>query len=83
VEIHPAARRHHVRDEDMEHALAHALAWVELDDDPPRYLVVGPATTANLLELVVLAMNFGDLVIHAMQLRRTTEREVFGEATNG
>ena len=47
-------------------------------DDPPRYLVVGPDRFGNLLELVVIAVRETELVIHAMALRRSTERELFG-----
>lgn len=52
--------------------------WVELGDDPPRYLVVGPDRSANLLELVVIGTDVSDFVIHAMALRRSTQRELFG-----
>ena len=54
MEIHPSARRHQVPDEDISHACEHAIAWIELDDDPPRYLLAGPDRAGNLLELVVL-----------------------------
>ena len=78
VEVHRSARRHGVPDEDIEHALGHSVAWAELGDDPPRYLVVGPDRSGNLLELVVLHTQGDELVIHAMALRRTTQREMFG-----
>lgn len=77
VDIHRSARRHHVSDDDIVHAYEHALTWVELGDDPPRYLVVGPDGSGNLLELVVLGVEEAELVIHAMPLRRSTERELF------
>jgi hypothetical protein len=67
VEIHPAARRHGVVDEDIVHAVNHAVAWLRLDDDPPRYLLAGPDRAGNLLEIVVLEVLDGDLVIHAME----------------
>ena len=79
MEVHRSARRHGVSDEDIDHAYAQAVAWVELDDDPPRYLVVGPDRPGNLLELVVIDALDGELVIHAMALRRSTQRELFGE----
>jgi hypothetical protein len=78
VDIHGSARRHHISDEDIVHAYEHAVTWVELGDDPPRYLVVGPDRSGNLLELVVIAVRETELVIHAMALRRSTERELFG-----
>lgn len=63
----------------MEHAYEHAVTWVELGDDPPRYLVAGPDRAGNLLELVVIDVGGVELVIHAMALRRSTEQELFGE----
>jgi hypothetical protein len=79
VQIHPSARRHGVRDEEIEHAYRRAVAWVELGEDPPRYLVVGPDRTGNLLEIVVILVDAGVLAIHAMPLRPSTQRELFGE----
>ncbi len=79
VEIHESARRHGVAQEDIEHALAHAVAWAELGDDPPRYLLAGPDRAGNLLELVVLVLGGDELVIHAMGLRRSTAQELFGD----
>lgn len=79
VEIHHSARRHRVADDDIEHAYDHATVWVELGDDPLRYLMVGPDRSGNMLELVVIrTVELDELVIHAMALRRSTEREVFG-----
>ena len=78
MDIHSSARRHQVSDHDITHAHKHALTWTELGDDPPRYLVVGPDRSGNLLELVVIAVRESELVIHAMALRRSTERELFG-----
>lgn len=78
MEVHRSARRHGVTDEDIEHAWDHSVAWAELGDDPPRYLVVGPDRSGNLLELVVLHTQGDELVIHAMALRRGTQRELLG-----
>ena len=79
MEIHRAARRHRVADEDIEHAYEHATVWVELGDDPLRYLLVGPDRSGHVLELVVIpTAELVELVIHAMALRRSTERELFG-----
>lgn len=79
MEIHRSARRHRVADEDIEHAYEHATVWVELGDDPLRYLLVGPDRSGHMLELVVIhTAEFVELVIHAMALRRSTERELFG-----
>jgi hypothetical protein len=79
VEIHGSARRHDVADEDIEHAMAHSVIWAELGDDPPRYLLAGPDRAGNLLELVVVDLGEDELVIHAMQLRRSTALEFFGD----
>jgi hypothetical protein len=79
VEFHRSARRHEVPDDDVEHAVAHPIGWVELGDDPPRYLLVGPDRAGNLLEVVVMVVDGTDLVIHAMRLRHSTEREIFGD----
>jgi len=56
VEIHRSARRHQVPDEDISHAYEHPVAWVELGDDPLRYLLAGADRAGNLLELVVLVV---------------------------
>ncbi len=47
VEIHQAARKHGMSDEDIAHAYAHVLAWVEIGEDPTRYLVAGPNSAGN------------------------------------
>ena len=79
MEVHRSARRHGVADDDTVHAVEHAIAWVELDDDPPRFLVVGPDRAGNLLEVVVLHNDDVELAIHAMPLRPSTRRAVFGD----
>lgn len=79
MEILPSARRHGVADEDIVHTFEHALAWIELDDDPPRYLLAGPSQTGNLLELVVINTDVGEFTIHAMVLRPSTEEALFGD----
>ena len=66
----------------MRHALDQAVAWIELGDDPARFLLAGPDSAGNLLELVVLVLPGPRvLVIHAMKLRRSTADELFGGAT--
>jgi hypothetical protein len=74
VEIHPAARRHGVRDDDIRHAAALpvVVADIDPDADAPKLFVIGPNTAGNLLELVMLILvDDRLLVIHAMPLRRT------------
>jgi hypothetical protein len=41
----------------------------EIDEDPTRYLVLGPDRAGNLLELVVLDRPHGPAVMHAMPMR--------------
>jgi hypothetical protein len=72
VEVHPAARRHGVHDDDIRHATDHAKVVVDLDPDadPPKQLVIGPDRAGNMLEVIVLALNTDRLLaIHAMPLR--------------
>ena len=69
VEIHYSARRHGVDDLDIEHAVTQSLAIEDVGEDPDRWLVIGPDRAGNLLELVVLVDQRGEIVIHAMALR--------------
>jgi hypothetical protein len=68
VEIHPSARKHGIADEDIEHAMRNALAIDDQEDDTRLYL--GPARSADLLEVVTIVRDDGsELAIHAMQMR--------------
>lgn len=69
MEIHSSARRDGVDDLDNQHAVAHSLAIEDIGEDPDRWLVIGPDRAGNLLELVVLADQRGEIAIHAMALR--------------
>ncbi len=71
MEIHRSARKHGVHDEDIVHAVDHAVAWVDLDEhSPQRILIIGPDRSGTLIEVVTLTFDNGrDLAIHAMQLR--------------
>jgi hypothetical protein len=77
VEILPAAYKHHVEEGDINHAYDNCLAWVRIDEDPLRFMLVGPDRSGNLLELIELVTEELELVYHAMPLRRSTE-ELFG-----
>jgi thiazole synthase ThiGH ThiG subunit len=69
VEIHPSARKHGI-DEDIEHAMRHALAIDDQADATRLYL--GSARSADLLEVVTIVRDDGsELVIHAMKMRPT------------
>jgi hypothetical protein len=70
VEIHGSARKHGVADEDIVHAIDYALAIEDAGEDPDRWLLIGPDTSGNLLEVVVLiTANGAQIVIHAMPMR--------------
>ncbi len=73
VEILPSASRHDVEAADIDHAINHAVVLEEIDDDPLRWLVLGPDRSARLLELVVLDRPRGPAVIHAMPMRTKYE----------
>jgi hypothetical protein len=66
VEIHPSARRHGVDDLDIQHAVEHSLAIEDIGEDPDRWLVIGPDRAGNLLELVVLVDQRGEIVIRTL-----------------
>lgn len=75
VEIHDSARRHGVADEDILHAIDHALAIEDAGEDPDRWLVIGPDSAGNLLEVVVMSTIDGtQLAIHAMAMRTKYRR---------
>jgi len=76
--IHPSARKHGIRDEDIEHAIANAMRADEQEDDTRLYL--GPARSAELLEVVSVDRGDGtEMVIHAMKMRRKYRRLIRGE----
>jgi hypothetical protein len=69
VEIHPSARKHRIADEDIVHAVEHAMTIDNQNDDDTR-LYLGPARSANLLEVVTIVRDDGsELAIHAMTMR--------------
>jgi hypothetical protein len=68
LELHPSARKHGVADEDIEHAVTHAMAIDDTDDEARLY--IGPARNAALLEVVTIPTLQGrELAIHAMHMR--------------
>lgn len=75
MRIHGSARKHGVADEDILHAIDHALVIEDIGEDPDRWLVLGPDRATNMLEVVVLTTVEGtQLAIHAMGMRPTYER---------
>jgi hypothetical protein len=78
VEIYRSARRHGIEDEDILHAVEHALAVGEQDDSNVLYL--GPDRAANMLEVVAVTRDDGsEIVIHAMRMRAKYEPFLRGE----
>jgi len=69
VDILVSARKHGIADEEILHAIAHAFTVDEVDEDPIRYLILGPDSSGNFLEIVVLDRPNGPCVIHAMKMR--------------
>ncbi len=72
VEIHDSARRHAIADDDIKHAVAHALSIDVLDAETEDewLLVLGPDRAGNILEVVVIVLANDDLLaIHAMKMR--------------
>ena len=70
MEIHDSARKHGVAEEDIRHAIDHALAIEDAGEDPDRWLLIGPDVAGNLLEVVVMITHEeAQIVIHAMPMR--------------
>jgi hypothetical protein len=67
-----------VPDEDIEHAVEHAMAIDDQDDDTRLYL--GPNRNAEVLEVVTIVRDDGsELAIHAMPMRRKYQRLLPGD----
>jgi hypothetical protein len=68
VRIAQTARKHGIDEEDMLHAVRHAIAQWRLDDD--FTMRVGPARDGELLEIGVLGIDTDDpVIVHAMRAR--------------
>jgi len=66
--IWSTARRHHVDDDDIRHALRR---WVAINDaDEEVTLFLGPDQAGNLIEVGVLDTDDGPAIIHAMRPAR-------------
>jgi hypothetical protein len=62
----------------MEHAMRHALAIDDQDDDTRLYL--GPSRSADLVEVVTIVRDDGsELAIHAMKMRPKYRRLLPGD----
>ena len=73
VEIADSARKHGVLDEDMQHAISHAVRVIPGE---ARDLVIGADRSGRLLEVVILDDDPEQepIVIHAMTLRAKFDR---------
>lgn len=68
MEIHEAALKHGIAEQDIQHAVRNAMAIDDRDDDTRLYL--GPDRDGNLLEVVSLHRDDdSELAIHAMTMR--------------
>jgi len=77
VEVHPSAHKHGIADEDIEHAMRHALA---IDDQDDTRLYLGPSRSADLLEVVTIVRDdASELAIHAMKMRPKYRRLLPGD----
>ncbi|MBA3261283.1 MAG: hypothetical protein H0T69_02170 [Thermoleophilaceae bacterium] len=77
MEVHPSAHKHGVADEDIEHAMRHALA---IDDQDDTRFYLGPSRSADLLEVVTIVRDDGsELAIHAMKMRPKYRRLLPGD----
>jgi hypothetical protein len=66
--IHPSARKHGFSDEDIGHAVKHAMSIDDELDDLRLYL--GPARNSELIEVVTVAEDgVTEMAIHAMRMR--------------
>ena len=62
----------------MQHAVETSLVWIEICDDPFRYLLAGPDRSENVVKIVIMIIEDRELVIHAMPIRATTRLQLFG-----
>lgn len=54
--------------------MRNAVLVEEVDEDPTRYLVLGPDRAGNPLELVVIDRLNGPAIMHAMRMRAKYRR---------
>ena len=69
----PTAFKHGIEFDDILHGIRFAVVVEEVGQDPTRYLVLGPGTFGDLLEIVILDDSSGPIVIHAMKMRTKYE----------
>ncbi|MDR1189527.1 MAG: hypothetical protein LBK95_19095 [Bifidobacteriaceae bacterium] len=78
LSVHPHALKHGLAPEDIGAAFSSGQdAAMLVDEDPPRWLMVGFDTAGRTVELVVIEQASGGyLVIHAMKARKTSIRQL-------
>lgn len=65
-----SARKHDIRDTDIEHAVRHIRVYREIEvDHELRLFLIGAAADGRLLELVIVPAGRPQRVIHADELR--------------
>jgi hypothetical protein len=70
MRILDSARRHGIGDDDIMHALANAIRFVDFEyKGEERLLVIGPDMNGAMLEIVAMPVSGPDRVIHADRLR--------------
>lgn len=69
VEIRPSAHRHGISDDDIRHAVDHAIAALTSPAQPDFTMVIGPDRAVRLLEVGLVQSDDQDYVIHAMSAR--------------
>jgi transposase-like protein len=74
--IADSARKHGVADDDMLHAWRNQVGARYYDDG--FTMVVGPDRAGNLREVGTVDADDGMVIVHAMQARPSTLREVLG-----
>jgi hypothetical protein len=68
LKVHNAARKHGISDQDIKHAVNHAMSIDDRDDGTRLYL--GPARDADLLEVsTITRVGSAEIAIHAMRMR--------------
>ena len=70
MEILASDSKNGISDDDIDHAIDHALGWISHPDQPDFTMLVRPDRQAALLEVGVLQAGERDYVIHAMPARR-------------
>ncbi len=66
--ITASARKHGVTDDDMLHAFNHPISYEDLDEG--FVMIIGPTSSAELIEPGFIDTDNGPVIVHAMAARR-------------